>query len=79
MEPPTKFVPATATERVAGLVRLPATAELGVSPEIVGLVTVKVLALEVAVAPPFWTVTLPDPEVASWVLVTYAVSEDGVL
>jgi tripartite-type tricarboxylate transporter receptor subunit TctC len=34
--PLTKFVPATVTERVAGLVRLPTTAELGVSVEIVG-------------------------------------------
>jgi hypothetical protein len=42
--PLTKFVPATASERVAGLVRLPAKAELGVSVVIVGPLTVNTLA-----------------------------------
>jgi hypothetical protein len=78
VEPLTKFVPVTASDNVAGLVRLPATAELGVSVVIVGPETVNGLVVETAVAV-FWTVILPDPVEASWVLVTYAVRELALL
>jgi hypothetical protein len=57
---------------------VPATIELRLSDAIVGPETVNGLAADAAVAV-FWTVMLPGPEEASWVLVTYAVSELALL
>jgi hypothetical protein len=72
--PLTKFVPVTVSVKLESV----AAAAVELSVPIVGALTVKVLAEVTAVAV-FWTVTLPAPEVASWVAVTVAVSDVALL
>jgi hypothetical protein len=69
VEPETKFVPVTLRMNEA----LPATAVVALNDPMVGALTVKLPAVEEAVLV-FLTVTCTIPEVASWALVTAAVS-----
>jgi hypothetical protein len=70
LEPLTKFVPVTVSEKKVA----PATAELGLSDVMVGALTVNVRATEEAVLE-LCTVTFCCPAEASWAVVTVAASE----